>query len=202
MTYNEHTNLTRITNRDDVDIKHFYDSLALAKTLDLSQVKTLYDMGSGAGFPSIPLKLIYPHLEITIIDSLGKRIAFLKQLIETLDLKDIHLVYDRIETHAKSHQQACDVVIARALGRLPMILEMGIPMLKVDGRFVAYKGHHYKEELNESQQAMKRLETTLEHIVSYDLPKDMGHHVHLVFVKKQHVSGYPRQFAVMKKKPL
>ncbi len=202
ISYNKHTNLTRITERDEVDIKHFYDSLTLAKTLDLSQATSLCDMGSGAGFPSIPLKLIYPHLEITIIDSLGKRIAFLKQLIETLDLRDVNLVYDRIEKHAKQHTEMFDVVTARALGRLPLILEMGIPMLKVNGMFIAYKGQNYESELLDSRRTLHMLGSKITDEIRYDLPNDMGSRVHIVVEKLKHIKGYPRSFAAMKKKSL
>jgi len=202
ISFNKHTNLTRITQREDVDIKHFYDSLALVKTIDLSNVKTLCDMGAGAGFPSIPLKIAYPHLKVTIIDSLGKRITFLKQLIDTLDLKDVHLVYDRIENHAKSHQQTYDVVTARALGKLPLILEMGMPMVKKDGCFIAYKGSNYVDELIESKKALQILKGRLEVERSYELPDDKGGRVHLLIRKQNHVQGYPRSFAAMKKKPL
>ena len=202
IVFNEHTNLTRITDREDVDVKHFYDSLTLAKSVDLSQVQTLCDMGSGAGFPSIPLKIIYPHLDITIIDSLGKRIAFLKELIETLKLDHVHLVYDRIESHALTHQETFDVVTARALGKLPMILEMGIPMLKTEGKLVAYKGQNHESELIDSKHALHVLGAKLLDEIPYELPYDMGHRVHLVILKLKHVKGYPRSFAVMKKKPL
>ncbi len=202
IAYNEHTNLTRITERNEVNIKHFYDSLTLAKTLDLTAVRSLCDMGAGAGFPSIPLKFIYPHLNITIIDSLGKRIVFLKQLIETLDLRDVNLVYDRIEKHAENHQEVFDVVVARALGSLPLILEMGIPMLKTKGKLVAYKGHNYESELLDSKKTLLKLGSKLIEEERYDLPNDMGHRVHLVVEKMKHVHGYPRSFAIMKKKPL
>ena len=171
--YNEHTNLTRITDRDEVDIKHFYDSISLAQTVDLTQVNTLCDMGSGAGFPSLPLKILFPHLKITIIDSLGKRIIFLKELIETLDFKDVELVYDRIEAHAKTHQETYDLVTARALGTLPMILEMGVPMLKTSGLFVAFKGQRYQKELLDSQRAMHMLGSELIKENQYSLPLDM-----------------------------
>lgn len=202
ITFNEHTNLTRITERHEVDIKHFYDALTLAKTIDLTDVISLCDMGSGAGFPSIPLKIIYPHLQITIIDSLGKRIAFLKDLVEALKLEGVNLVYDRIEKHAEKHKQVFDVVTARALGKLPLILEMGIPMLKTNGLFIAYKGQNYESEVRDSKRALLKLNAKLIDEVRYDLPHDMGHHVHLVVQKLKHIHCYPRSFASMKKKTL
>lgn len=202
VAFNAHTNLTRITERHEVDIKHFYDSLTLAKTIDLSQVESLCDMGSGAGFPSLPLKIIYPHLEVTIIDSLGKRIAFLKELIEVLGLSGVSLVYDRIESHAQNHPLSFDVVTARALGKLPLIIEMGVPMLKEKGLLIAYKGQNYESEVLDSRHALLKLGSKLKDEIQYNLPDEMGHRVHLVIEKQKHVQGYPRSFAVMKKKPL
>ena len=202
VTYNEHTNLTRITERKDVDIKHFYDSLSLAKTIDLTRISTLCDMGSGAGFPSIPLKIIYPELKVTIIDSAGKRIAFLKMLVETLNLNDVQLVYNRIEKHAAAYQESFDLVIARALGKLPMIIEMGVPMLKVGGMLIAYKGQNYESEILNSKRALQKLGSKLIEEIHYTLPLDMGNRAHLIIEKKKHVSGYPRNFTIMKKKPL
>ena len=202
IAYNTHTNLTRITDKNDVDIKHFYDSLTLAKTIDLTKELTVCDMGAGAGFPSIPLKIIYPNLHITIIDSSGKRIAFLKSLIESLALKDVQLVYNRIEKHAQEHQEIFDVVVARALGKLPMIIEMGIPMLKVEGLLVAYKGQNYESEILDSKRTIQKLGSKLIDEIRYTLPLDMGKRAHLVIAKKKHVNGYPRNFAVMKKRSL
>ncbi len=200
--YNKITNLTRITEVDEVYFKHFYDSLTLAKTIDLTQIKTLCDMGSGAGFPSIPLKIMYPELEVTIVDSLNKRIVFLKQLIEKLGLDHVDIYHDRVETFALRHQEAFDLVTARALGHMTLISEMGIPMVKKNRYFVAMKGDHYENELIEAKDCIDHLGGVQSDVIKYILPNGYGTRYHLVVQKNQHVKGYPRPFAVMSKKPL
>ena len=109
VSYNEKVNLTAITEETEVYIKHFYDSLLLAKSIDLNEVKTLCDVGSGAGFPSIPLKIAFPHLKITIIDALDKRLVFLKELAKLLNLENIELVHSRAEDYAKAYREVFDL---------------------------------------------------------------------------------------------
>jgi 16S rRNA (guanine527-N7)-methyltransferase len=200
--YNKHTNLTRIIDEHEVYYKHFYDSITLAKSIDINQIKSICDMGSGAGFPSIPLKIIYPHLEVTIIDSLQKRIKFLDLLIDNLRLDFVNLNHERIETYATGHQNQFDVVTARALGNLSLILEMGIPMVKLNGLLVAFKALNYQEEINSSEQALKTIGARLNQIESFNLPYDYGYRTHIIIKKEKHVEGYPRQFSLMTKKPL
>ncbi len=202
LSYNQKVNLTRITEENEVYYKHFYDSLTMIKTIDLKDVNTICDMGAGAGFPSIPLKIIYPHLKITIIDSLGKRIKFLEFLLETLGIKDVKLIYDRIENYAIKHTNTFDIVTARALGALPLIVELGIPMVKSNKFFVAYKGSNYKEEIKSAENALKVLCGRIKNVNDIELPDHMGFRAHIVIQKKKHVTGYPRNFATMKKKPL
>jgi len=200
--YNKITNLTRITEKDEVYYKHFYDSLTMASSLNMNDVQSICDMGSGAGFPSIPLKIIYPHLQITIVDSLNKRIVFLKKLIEKLDLNNVTLVHDRVEHYALDHQQQFDIVTARALGNLSLISEMGIPMTKMNGRFIALKGINYELELLESSQTLDILGSKVEEIKKYDLPYEFGTRYHIIIKKNKHIKGYPRHFSIMSKKPL
>lgn len=201
--YNKITNLTRITEKDEVYYKHFYDSLTLAKTIDLSKINSLCDMGAGAGFPSIPIKILFPHLKVTIIDSLGKRITFLKKLIEILEITNIELVYDRIENHAHKSLDSYDLVTARALGKLPLILELGLPMVKIGGIFVAFKSNHYEEELSQSKKAIDILGGKLLKTFPISLPYDYGDRVHII-IEKVHKSTnkYPRPFSTIKKKSL
>jgi 16S rRNA (guanine527-N7)-methyltransferase len=200
--YNKHTNLTRIVDEQEVYYKHFYDSITLAKSIDINQIKSICDMGSGAGFPSIPLKIIYPHLEVTIIDSLLKRIKFLDLLVNNLGLDLINLNHERIEIYASSHQNQFDIVTARALGNLSLILEMGIPMVKLNGLLVAFKALNYQEEINSSKQALRLLSAKIDQIETFDLPYDFGYRTHIIIKKDKHVEGYPRQFSLMTKKPL
>lgn len=201
--YNEITNLTRITDEEEVYYKHFYDSLTIVKSLDITKITTLCDMGAGAGFPSIPLKIMFPHLHITIIDSLGKRITFLKQLIEKLNLKNVSLVYDRIENYAKNHHNSFDLVTARALGKLTLILELGLPMNKVNSYFLAYKSKSYEEELAEASNALNLLGGKLIKVIPFEIPNAYGDRVHILIQKhKKSPLIYPRSFSAIKKKSL
>ena len=201
--YNEITNLTRITDEEEVYYKHFYDSLTIVKSLDITKITTLCDMGAGAGFPSIPLKIMFPHLHITIIDSLGKRITFLKQLIEKLDLKNVTLIYDRIENYAKNHHNSFDLVTARALGKLNLILELGLPMNKINSHFLAYKSKSYEEELAEASNALNLLGGKLIKVIPFEIPNAYGDRVHILIQKhKKSPLIYPRSFSAIKKKSL
>ena len=200
--YNKKVNLTRITEENEVYYKHFYDSLTLIGALNLNDIETICDMGAGAGFPSIPLKILFPHLKITIIDSLGKRIKFLQYLLELLSISDVELIYDRIEIYAKDNVNKFDIVTARALGSLTLILELGLPMVKEGKIFVAYKGSNFQEEIEEAKKAFKILNGKIIEINEIELPFEMGFRSHIVIKKMKHVNGYPRAFAAMKKHPL
>lgn len=200
--YNKITNLTRITEKQEVFYKHFYDSITLVNTIDFSKITTLCDMGAGAGFPSIPLKIVYPHLKVTIIDSLGKRITFLNQLVEMLNLNHVEIHHNRNESFALEHQLEYDVVTARALGHLSLILEMGMPMLKINGYFIAPKGINCDQEINESSNALRILGGKINKIVRFELPHDYGQRANILISKTKHVKGYPRTFAQMSHKAL
>ncbi len=201
--YNKITNLTRITEKEEVYYKHFYDSLTLIQTIDLAHVNSICDMGAGAGFPSIPLKILFPHLDVTIIDSLGKRIIFLKQLLNKLEIEDVKLIYDRIENYAQLNSEKFDLVTARALGKLPLILELGLPMNKINGYFIAYKSSLYKDEVESSHHALEVLGGQIERIVDIKLPLLYGDRTHIVIKKyKKTKKNYPRPFAMIKKKSL
>ena len=147
--YNEVVNLTAITEEEEVYIKHFYDSILLSKVIDLSEVKTLCDVGAGAGFPSIPLKILYPELNVTIVDGLDKRIKFLTLLSEKLGLSNLNLVHGRAEEYAKDHRESFDVVTARAVARFNVLNELCIPLVKIGGYFVSMKGKNADEEIAE-----------------------------------------------------
>lgn len=200
--YNKTTNLTRITETDEVYYKHFYDSLTLAKTIDMKKIQTVCDMGSGAGFPSLPLKIIFPHLKITIVDSLNKRIIFLEKLVDKIGLTNVDLIHDRVEHYAKAYQAAFDLVTARALGSMSLISEMGIPMTKIGGYFIGLKGINYENEMIEAGHGIELLGGKISEIIKHELPHQYGTRFHIVIKKIKHVSGYPRQYAVMMKKAL
>jgi len=200
--YNKITNLTRITEKEEVYYKHFYDSLTLVKSINFNEIESICDMGSGAGFPSIPLKIIYPHLKVTIVDSLNKRVIFLNQLVDKLGLVDIKLIHDRVELFALDNQMKFDLVTARALGSLSLILEMGIPMTKIDGTFIALKGTNYEKELLESKKGIEYLGCKVLDIKKYILPNQLGTRFHIIISKLKHIKGFPRQFSNMIKKPI
>jgi 16S rRNA (guanine527-N7)-methyltransferase len=138
--YNEVVNLTAITDEEEVYIKHFYDSILLSKVIDLNSIKSLCDVGAGAGFPSIPLKILYPELNVTIVDGLDKRIKFLTLLCQKLDIKGVNLVHGRAEDYAKTHRESFDIVTARAVARFNILNELCIPLVKVGGHFISLKG--------------------------------------------------------------
>ena len=199
--YNKHTNLTRITSKDDADVKHFLDSLSLSRLIDFSEKIKLCDMGAGAGFPSIPLLILYPNIDLTIVESQIKRIQFLEQLKKKLEL-NFKIIHDRAEVFAANHLKTFDVVTARALGELRLILEFGVPMLKVSGYFIAPKGSKYEEELALAQNAIEVLKVKLIKRDLFELPNDYGFRANLLFIKENHTNGYPRPYPTIKKKPL
>jgi 16S rRNA (guanine527-N7)-methyltransferase len=200
--YNRITNLTRIVETEEIYYKHFYDSLLIAASVDMKSIKSICDMGSGAGFPSIPLKIVFPHLSVTIIDSLNKRITFLKQLSEKIRLDKMSIVHDRVELFAKKHQASYDLVTARALGDMSMISEMGLPMTKVGGWFLGLKSTNYEIELEQASHGIHKLGGEIQFIFHRDLPYDFGHRVIIGITKQKHIEGYPRTFAQMNNKPL
>lgn len=199
--FNEHTNLTRITDEKEVYIKHFLDSCLISQTLDMKNITSIADMGAGAGFPSIPLLIVFPHLKVTIIESQIKRVRFLNELQEILGI-NFEVAHDRAEVYAKKNLNKFDCVTARALGELNLILEYGIPMLKVGGYFLAPKGAKYQEEIDHAKHALKTLQSEIVKITTFDLIEDSGFRANILIMKRAHVHGYPREYAKIAKKPL
>ena len=199
--YNEIHNLTRITEVKEVYLKHFYDSITLSIIENLDQEKTLCDIGSGAGFPGIVLKIIFPKLKVTLVDSLGKRIIFLKKVIEELNLKEIAAINERAEDFSKKNIAKFDLVTARAVAATNILLEIGIPMLKVNGHMLLMKSQ--SENIEESSAAIKELNSAIEKIVDIKLPVTSDKRV-LIKVKKLSKTNnkYPRNYSQIKKKPL
>ncbi len=195
--WNEKINLTAITDKREVYIKHFYDSLCLVKGIKFSN-QTLLDVGSGAGFPSIPLKIIFPELKITVIDSLNKRITFLKDLIDNLGI-DIELIHGRVEEYKRKN--SFDIVTARAVANLRMLAELCVPFVKKEGVFISLKGPKYEDELKTCTNAFKILKVSISEINKYKI--DNNQRV-IIILKKNEKTGktYPRQFSKIKSKPL
>lgn len=200
--YNEYVNLTAITEEEDVYIKHFYDSILVSQVLDLTTVNSICDVGSGAGFPSIPLKIVYPHLNVTIVDGLDKRITFLKQLVSKLGLTNVNLVHGRAEEYAKDHRELFDMVTARAVARANILNELCIPLVKVGGNFVSMKGKNAEEEINEGN-SLSILKGKIVNQAEYYLPKEESKRVLIVINHFEKCPNkYPRAFASIKKNPL
>lgn len=199
--YNTHTNLTRITEEKEVYLKHFYDSLTLVKAVNLNN-QTLLDVGTGAGFPGLVLKIVFPNLKVVLLDSLNKRITFLNSVIEKLDLKNIKSVHDRAEEYAKDNKERFDIVTSRAVANLNMLSELCLPFLKIGGYFIPMKADA-KDELKNAQNAIKTLGGVIKDIINFQLPNDTGIRTLIKIEKVSKTSEkYPRKFAEIKKKPL
>ncbi len=199
---NKKYNLTSITNEEEVYIKHFYDSIQIGKVVDLTETVTVCDVGSGAGFPSIPLKILYPNIKLTIIEPTLKRCNFLKQLVDMLQLENVTIINDRAE-NMQVYRNKFDIVTARAVANLSVLCELCIPLVKVDGLFLAMKGSAYLDELNNACNAFKQLDSVVTKVYDYDLLQNYGKHSIIVIKKeKQTNNKYPRNYSIIKKKPL
>ena len=193
ISWNEKMNLTRIIEKEEVYLKHFYDSLTLIKAIDLTQELTLCDVGSGAGFPGIVLKIVFPNLKITLIDSLQKRVNYLNEIIKELELTNIEAIHTRAEDYAKNHREDYDIVTARAVANLKLLSELCIPMVKVNGYFIAMKANAI-EEIKESKDIIKYLNARLEDTIEFLLPIEESNRT-LIKINKitKTNSKYPRK---------
>lgn len=202
--WNEKMNLTSITEEHEVYLKHFYDSIAPSFYADFSQSMSLCDVGAGAGFPSIPLKIIFPNLKVTIVDSLNKRIQFLNQLADDLGLQDVSFVHDRAETFGKGvYRESYDIVTARAVARLSVLSELCIPLVKKGGQFIALKSAKGDEELEEAAFGIGVFGGKVIDTISYELPEDAGDRQMMIIEKRsQTPKKYPRKPGTPNKSPL
>lgn len=203
--WNKFMNLTAITEYEEVIEKHFIDSLTIEKAIDVSKVYTVIDVGTGAGFPGIPLKIAYPHLKVTLLDSLSKRVKFLNEVITELELENIEAIHGRAEDIARKteYREKNDLCVSRAVANLSTLSEYCLPYVKVEGMFIPYKSGNIDEELENSKKAISILGGEIKDIVKFNLPgTDIGRS--FVKIKKIKITGkrYPRKAGLPSKEPL
>ena len=203
LEWNEKINLTAIVEPRDVILKHFVDSLTICK--ELQKNKTLADIGTGAGFPGIPVKILRPDLDITLIDSLNKRVNFLTMVIEALKLEKIIALHGRIEDFGKNkkYREKFDYVTSRAVANLSTLSEYMIPLVKIGGKCICMKGSNIDEELKNAGKAIKTLGGKIEKVDTFCLPDtDMGRNIILIKKEKATPNKYPRKAGTPAKEPI
>lgn len=207
---NKVMNLTAITDKEDVIVKHFIDSIALIpyltdKGININNELKIIDIGTGAGFPGLPLKIMMPDVKFTLLDSLNKRVSFLNEVIDELKLKDIEALHGRAEDYASDnkYREKYDICVSRAVANLSTLSEYCIPFVKEDGYFISYKAGESEEEINNSKNAIKILGGKINKVEEFVLPGTDASRV-FVFIRKQELTDkkYPRKAGVPAKKPL
>ena len=207
---NKVMNLTAITDKEDVKVKHFIDSIALIpylldKGININNELKIIDIGTGAGFPGLPLKIMMPDVKFTLLDSLNKRVSFLNEVIDELKLKDIEALHGRAEDYASDnkYREKYDICVSRAVANLSTLSEYCIPFVKKDGFFISYKAGESEEEINNSKNAIKILGGKINKVEEFVLPGTDASRV-FVFIRKQELTDkkYPRKAGVPAKKPL
>ena len=202
LEYNTHTNLTAIKNREEVYLKHFYDSLTLVKSIDLTSIENLLDIGTGAGFPGMVLKIFFPNLQIYLVDSNNKKTKFLNELKNKLNVDKVEVINNRIENITSRFINSIDVVTARAVTNLPVLVELALPLVKVNKYFIAMKGNA-QDELENSEYAITYLGGKIEDVKEFDLPHYAGKRM-LIAIQKIRNSDLNklRPYEKIIKKPL
>ncbi len=194
IAYNQKFNLTAIKEEKEIYLKHFYDSLTLIKAVNLNSKLKLLDIGTGAGFPGLVLKIFYPDLEITLIDSNNKKITFLNEMIKKLNLSQITCLNTRAENLPRTYREYFDIITSRAVANLRILSELSIPYLKVKGKFIAMKGN-INNELEESNNILQKLDSKIINIIKFNLPIELSNRSLIVIEKEKTTSLiYPRKY--------
>ena len=194
--YNKVMNLTAIDSKEEVYDRHFYNSLTIAFNKDFNNL-SICDVGAGAGFPSIPLKIVFPNSKITIIDPLSKRMDFIKEVIKELELKDINILYLRAEDASKKYKEVFDIVTARAVAPLNILVEITSQLIKINGYLIAMKGQKGNEELQNAKKALETCNLSLENT------NCVGKSINFYFKKTKTIDNkYPRNYGQIKRRPL
>lgn len=202
--YNFHTNLTTIIEENSVFLKHFYDSLTILKAINLNDYENLLDIGSGAGFPGMVLKIFFPHLNITLLDSNGKKIIFLKELANKLNFsnQDLLIIYARSEEYIKDQRESFDIVTSRGVADLKILLELSLPFTKIGGLVIPLKGN-INEELDLATKAIEILGGNLINVINFKLPiENSNRNLPVIKKIKSTPIKYPRSYNIIIKKPL
>ncbi len=203
--WNKVMNLTGITDYEEVNEKHFIDSLSIINIIDLNKVNKIIDIGTGAGFPGIPLKIVFPHLEIVLLDSLQKRIHFLTSVIDELNLEHVTTLHGRAEDYARIsvYREQFDLCVSRAVANLSVLSEYCIPYVRVDGYFISYKSGNVDLEVKQAETAIRVLGGNICDVVKFNLPgSDIERSFIKVYKEKNTKSKYPRKAGVPGKNPI
>ncbi len=200
--YNSHTNLTAITEEDQIYLKHFYDSITLVKAIDLTKINNLIDVGTGAGFPGMVIKILFPNIVVTLLDSNNKKISFLEELGNKLNLTNINYYHGRAEDFCLKNRETFDLVTARAVSNMTTLSELCLPLTKLNGYFIPLKGSN-EEEINSSLNAIKKLGGNIEEIIKFSLPYEESTR-NIIKIKKvtNTPKEYPRRYDKIVKYPL
>ncbi|WP_085506627.1 16S rRNA (guanine(527)-N(7))-methyltransferase RsmG [Thalassobacillus devorans] len=203
--WNEKMNLTAITDEEGVYLKHFYDSITAAFYHDFTKPLNICDVGAGAGFPSLPLKIVFPQLKVTIVDSLQKRITFLNHLAHELELSDVAFYHDRAENFGKNSKfrESYDLVMARAVARMSVLSELCLPLTQKGGLFMAMKGPNLSEELEDAQLAIRTVGGEVAEVHTFELPEENSErNIALIEKRRKTPRKYPRKAGVPNKTPI
>lgn len=201
---NKVMNLTAITEFEDVVIKHFVDSVLISKVIDMSKVGCMIDVGTGAGFPGVPIKIVYPDIKIVLMDSLNKRVKFLNEVSDELKLCDIEIIHSRAEDLSlkEEYREKFDLVVSRAVANLSTLSEYCIPFVKVGGAFVSYKADNIQDEIDNSKNAVKILGSHIDEIKYVELDENTKRSFVIIQKDKSTSKKYPRKAGVPSSSPL